>query len=96
MKAPRPRVPKNLGAIEKALDSGKYEKTPTSVGGYLTENPEKFSQVVKWNPQLMSYEFSDGVMFFCGLLQDAEAKLETTEQGDFTKNEEVEEFGHEA
>jgi hypothetical protein len=98
-----PRIPKKLSIVEEALSEGRYEACPDIDPDFPNiqepqQNPNRNSQVVKWNPRLMSYELPDGAMWFCDLLQsnDPQKKWETTEPGDFTKNEEIEELFNEA
>ena len=94
-----PRIPKKLSIVQEAIDSGKYETCPDIDADSPNiqepqENPNRNSQVVRWNPKLMSYELPDGATFFCDLLQsnDPQQKWETTEPGDFTRDEVIEEF----
>jgi hypothetical protein len=94
-----PKIPKKISIVEEALNSGRYEACPDISVEYPNiqepqANPNRDSQVVRWNSKLMSYELPDGAIWFCDLLQsnDPQVKWEITEPGDLTKNEEVEEF----
>lgn len=94
-----PKIPKKISIVEEALNSGKYETCPDIDADFPNiqeplENPNRDSQVARWNPKLFSYELPDGATFFCDLLQsnDPQRRWDTTEPGDFTKNEDVEEF----
>jgi hypothetical protein len=94
-----PKIPYKISIVETAMLSGRYEICPDIDVDFPNiqepmRNPNRDSHVPRWNPQLFSYELPDGAAFFCDLLQsgDPQKKWETTEPGDFTKNELVEEF----
>jgi hypothetical protein len=98
-----PKIPKKISIVEEALNSGKYETCPDIDADFPNiqepqENPNRDSQVARWNPALMSYELPDGATFFCDLMQsnDPQMKWEVTEPGDFHKDEAVEEIASEA
>jgi hypothetical protein len=98
-----PKIPKKISIVEEAMNSGKYEVCPDIDADFPNiqepqENPNRDSQVARWNPALMSYELPDGATFFCDLLQsnDPQMKWEVTEPGDFHKDEVVEEIASEA
>ena len=98
-----PKIPRTISIVEEALNSGKYETCPDIDADFPNiqepqENPNRASQVARWNPKLMSYELPDGATFFCDLLQsnDPQKKWDTAEPGDFQVNEEVREFLDEA
>ena len=97
-----PKIPKKISIVEEALNSGKYETCPDIDADFPNiqepqENPNRDSQVARWNPALMSYELPDGATFFCDLMQsnDPQMKWEVTEPGDFHKDEVVEEIASE-
>jgi hypothetical protein len=97
-----PKIPKKISIVEEAMNSGKYEVCPDIDADFPNiqepqENPNRDSQVARWNPALMSYELPDGATFFCDLLQsnDPQMKWEVTEPGDFHKDEIVEEIASE-
>lgn len=94
-----PDIPAKISIVETAMMSGRYEICPDIDPDYPNiqepmRNPNRDRQVPKWNPKLFSFELPDGASFFCDLLQssDAQAAWESTDQGDFTKNELVEEI----
>jgi hypothetical protein len=91
-----PRIPKKLSIVEEALSEGRYEACPDIDPDF--PNIQEPQQNPNRNSRLMSYELPDGAMWFCDLLQsnDPQKKWETTEPGDFTKNEEIEELFNEA
>lgn len=97
-----PKIPKKMSIVEEAMNSGKYEICPDIDADFPNiqepqENPNRDSQVARWNPALMSFQLPDGATFFCDLLQsnDPQWKWEITEPGDFHKDEVVEGFIHE-
>jgi hypothetical protein len=97
-----PKIPKKISIVEEAMNSGKYETCPDIDADFPNiqepqENPNRDSQVARWNPALMSYELPDGATFFCDLMQsnDPQMKWEVTEPGDFHKDEVVEEIASE-
>ena len=92
-----------MSIVEEAMNSGKYEICPDIDADFPNiqepqENPNRDSQVARWNPELMSFQLPDGATFFCDLLQsnDPQMKWEITEPGDFHKDEVVEGLTHEA
>jgi hypothetical protein len=92
-----PKIPSKISVIEIAMNSGRYEICPDIDADYPNiqepmRNPNRDSNVPRWNPELFSYELPDGAAFFCDLLQsnDPQVKWEETEVGDFTKNELIE------
>lgn len=96
-----PRLPEIISIIEETLDSEKYLISPDSDIDFPNiqepqENPNRDSQVVRWNPKLSSYELPDGATFFCDLVQSGD-RLKPNDMvnpGDFMKNEEIgETFG---
>ena len=98
-----PKIPKSISIVEEALNSGRYEICPDIDADFPNikeplSNPNRDSQVPRWNPKLMSFELPDGAAFFCDLLQsnDPQKKWEQTEQGDFMRDEDVEEMFDEA
>jgi hypothetical protein len=98
-----PKIPKKMSIVEEAMNSGKYEICPDIDADFPNiqepqENPNRDSQVARWNPELMSFQLADGATFFCDLLQsnDPQMKWEITEPGDFHKDEVVEGLTHEA
>lgn len=98
-----PRIPKKISIVEEALNSGRYEICPDNDPDFPNiqeplSNPNRDSQVARWNPELFSYELPDGATFFCDLLQsnDPQKKWEETEPGDFMRDEMVEELANEA
>jgi len=97
-----PKIPKKISIIETALNSGRYEICPDIEPDFPNiqepmRNPNRDSQVARWNPKLFSFELPDGAAFFCDLLQsnDPQKKWEETEPGDFTKNELIEDLFNE-
>jgi len=97
-----PKIPRSISIVETAMNSGRYEICPDIEPDYPNikepmHNPNRDSQVPRWNPELFSFELPDGAAFFCDLLQsgDPQKKWETTEPGDFTKNELVEDLFNE-
>lgn len=93
-----PDIPATISIVKTAMESGRYEICPDIEPEYPNiqepmQNPNRDSQVPRWNPRLFSFELPDGAAFFCDLLQsgDAQSPWESTHQGDFTKNETVEE-----
>jgi len=97
-----PKIPRSISIVETAMNSGRYEICPDIEPDYpnIQEpmcNPNRDSQVPRWNSELFSFELPDGAAFFCDLLQsgDPQKKWETTEPGDFTKNELVEDLFNE-
>lgn len=97
-----PKIPKKISIVEEAMNSGKYEVCPDIDADFPNiqepqENPNRDSQVARWNPELMSFQLPDGATFFCDLLQsnDPQMKWEITEPGDFHKDEIVEGLTHE-
>jgi hypothetical protein len=97
-----PKIPRKISIVEIALNSGRYEICPDMDPDYPfiqepMQNPNRDSQVPRWNPALLSFELPDGAAFFCDLLQsnDPQRKWEETEPGDFTRNELVEEIANE-
>lgn len=94
-----PLIPHKISIVETAIQSGRYEICPDIEPDYPNiqepmRNPNRDSQVPRWNPWLFSYELPDGAAFFCDLLQsnDPQVPWESSSQGDFTKNELVEEL----
>jgi hypothetical protein len=97
-----PKIQQKISIVEIAMNSGRYEICPDIEPDYpnIQEpmyNPKRDNQVPRWNPELFSFELPDGAAFFCDLLQsnDPQKKWETTEPGDFTKNELVEDLFNE-
>jgi hypothetical protein len=97
-----PKIPRSISIVETAMNSGRYEICPDIEPDYPNiqepmRNPTRDSQVPRWNAELFSFELPDGAAFFCDLLQsnDPQKKWETTEPGDFTKNELVEDLFNE-
>jgi len=98
-----PRINEAISAIEKTLDSEKYLISPDIDNDFPNilepqENPNRDSQVARWNPKLLSYELPDGATFFCDLLQSGDLLKPNgmVKPGDFMKNEEIEEIFGEA
>ena len=96
-----PRINEVISVIEETLDSEKYLISPDIDKDFPNiqepqENPNRDSQVVRWNSKLLSYELPDGATFFCDLLQSGDPLKSNgmVKPGDFMKNEEIEEtFG---
>ena len=97
-----PQVPKRISVVQSAMTSGRCDIWPEIDHDYPKiqepmHNPNRDSQVPRWNPELLSFELPDGAAFFCDQLQsnDPQKKWEETEPGDFTRNELVEEIANE-
>ena len=98
-----PKIPHKISIVEEALNSGRYEICPDIDPDFPNiqepqSNPNRDTQVARWNPKLFSYELPDGAAFFCDLLQsnDPQKKWEETEQGDFMRDETIERLFDEA
>ena len=90
-----PRINEVISVIEETLDSEKYLISPDIDKDFPNiqepqENPNRDSQVVRWNSKLLSYELPDGATFFCDLLQSGDPLKSNgmVKPGDFMKNEE--------